>query len=167
MKASPFRHWLPSWVNSLCISPTTQTSPYCVCDKYSTLALFTPTDPVLCGPYFAPHVSVLQKKPTCFPCLKKKCHDPFCMLQISTDEVLGAALKIFRRKNELSVVISIGMEKRHAGLFNLSTKCKTAPFTTIVVDNGSSDDSVLEIGKRFPQVTLLETGKKFRLCRRQ
>jgi hypothetical protein len=53
---------------------------------------------VLCGPYFAPHVSVLQKKPTCFPCLKKKCHEPFCMLQISTDEVLQAALELLEDK---------------------------------------------------------------------
>lgn len=59
-----------------------------------TVALFTPTDPLLCGPYFASHVTVLQKKPTCFPCLKKKCHDPFCMLQISPDEVLKTALNI-------------------------------------------------------------------------
>ncbi len=63
-----------------------------------TIALFTPTDPVLCGPYFAPHVSVLQKKPTCFPCLKKKCHDPFCMLQISPDEVYQKALQILEIK---------------------------------------------------------------------
>jgi len=63
-----------------------------------TIALFTPTDPALCGPYFAPHVSVLQKKPTCFPCLKKKCNEPFCMLQISTDEVLQAALALLEGK---------------------------------------------------------------------
>ncbi|HEX2579470.1 MAG TPA: glycosyltransferase family 9 protein [Rhabdochlamydiaceae bacterium] len=63
-----------------------------------TIALFTPTDPVLCGPYFAPHVTVLQKKPTCFPCLKKKCNEPFCMLQISTDEVLQAALELLEDK---------------------------------------------------------------------
>ncbi|HUD00722.1 MAG TPA: glycosyltransferase family 9 protein [Rhabdochlamydiaceae bacterium] len=63
-----------------------------------TIALFTPTDPVLCGPYFAPHVLVLQKKPTCFPCLRKKCNDPFCMLQISTDEVMGAALHLLKEK---------------------------------------------------------------------
>jgi ADP-heptose:LPS heptosyltransferase len=59
-----------------------------------TVALFTPTDPLLCGPYFASHVTVLQKKPTCFPCLKKQCQDPFCLLQISPDEVLKTALNI-------------------------------------------------------------------------
>lgn len=59
-----------------------------------TIALFTPTDPTLCGPYYAPHVSVVQKKPTCFPCIKKKCGDPFCMLQISPSEVIDQALHI-------------------------------------------------------------------------
>jgi GT2 family glycosyltransferase len=33
------------------------------------------------------------------------------------------------------------------------------PFDIIIVDNGSTDDSVLEIGKRFSLVRLLETGK--------
>ncbi|HEY5234781.1 MAG TPA: glycosyltransferase family 2 protein [Rhabdochlamydiaceae bacterium] len=36
---------------------------------------------------------------------------------------------------------------------------EASAFDVIVVDNGSTDDSVLEIAKRFPQVTLLETGK--------
>lgn len=66
--------------------------------KTPTLALFTPTDPILCGPYFAPHVHVLQKKPTCSPCLKKKCNDPFCMLQISTDDVFEKAVQILEGK---------------------------------------------------------------------
>ena len=33
------------------------------------------------------------------------------------------------------------------------------PFDVIVVDNGSTDDSVAEIGKKFPHITLLKTGK--------
>ena len=32
-------------------------------------------------------------------------------------------------------------------------------FDTIIVDNGSTDDSVVEITKRFPEVTLIETDK--------
>ncbi len=65
--------------------------------KTPTVALFTPTDPQLCGPYFAPHVHVIQKKPTCLPCLRKKCREPFCLLQISPDEVLKAALTLVNK----------------------------------------------------------------------
>jgi ADP-heptose:LPS heptosyltransferase len=91
---------LAALLGKLSLYITNDTGPlHLACATHTpTLALFTPTDPILCGPYFAPHVAVVQKKPTCFPCLKKKCHDPFCMLQISTDEVLGAALKILREK---------------------------------------------------------------------
>lgn len=62
-----------------------------------TVALFTPTDARLCGPYFAPHVQVVQKKLTCTPCLRKQCHEPFCLLQITPEEVLNFALKVVRR----------------------------------------------------------------------
>ncbi len=63
-----------------------------------TIALFTPTNPLMCGPYFAPHVTVIQKKTTCFPCLGKKCQEPFCMLQISPSEVLKVGLKLLKEK---------------------------------------------------------------------
>lgn len=81
-------------IRHLSLFITNDTGPLhiaCAC-KTPTIALFTPTDPELCGPYFAPHVHVVQKKPTCFPCLRKKCREPFCLLQISPDEVLKAAL---------------------------------------------------------------------------
>lgn len=42
-------------------------------------------------------------------------------------------------------------------LFSLE-KVNTPHFTTIVVDNGSTDDSVVEIRKAFPNVPILETG---------
>lgn len=64
--------------------------------KTPTIALFTPTDPLLCGPYGASHVRVIQKKPTCFPCLKKKCQEPFCLLQISPNELLSVAEEILQ-----------------------------------------------------------------------
>lgn len=62
-----------------------------------TVALFTPTDPKLCGPYFATRAQIIEKKKTCTPCLKKKCHEPFCLLQISPDEVYEASLNLFYR----------------------------------------------------------------------
>ncbi len=66
--------------------------------KTPTIALFTPTEPHICGPYFAPHVKTIQKKPTCSPCLRKKCQDPFCMRQISPTEVLKKALSLLEEK---------------------------------------------------------------------
>lgn len=65
-----------------------------------TVALFSPTDPMLCGPYFASHVEVIAKPRTCSPCLRKKCHDPFCMLQISVEEVYQSALSLFYNSKE-------------------------------------------------------------------
>ena len=52
-----------------------------------TLALFAPTDPKLCGPYQISHGTVLQKPRSCTPCIRKKCRSPFCMEQLSPDEV--------------------------------------------------------------------------------
>lgn len=63
--------------------------------KTPTVALFAPTDPKLCGPYFSHMAHVIAKRPTCTPCLRKKCQDPFCMLQISEEEVYDAAVQLF------------------------------------------------------------------------
>ena len=52
-----------------------------------TLALFAPTDSKLCGPYQISHGTVFQKPRSCTPCIRKKCRSPFCMEQISPDEV--------------------------------------------------------------------------------
>jgi GT2 family glycosyltransferase len=40
-----------------------------------------------------------------------------------------------------------------------SLKQSTASFSTVVVDNGSTDDSIAEISKNFPEATLLPTGQ--------
>lgn len=55
--------------------------------KVPTIALFSPTDPNLCGPHHAKSSVAIAKNKTCFPCLRKKCHDPFCMRSIGIDEV--------------------------------------------------------------------------------
>jgi ADP-heptose:LPS heptosyltransferase len=73
---------------SLFITNDTGSLHLAAATKTPTIALFTPTDHKLCGPYFAPHIKVIQKTPTCFPCLRKKCCEPFCMLQITPEEVL-------------------------------------------------------------------------------
>lgn len=56
------------------------------------LGLYAPTDPTLCGPYHAPHAKIIAKRPTCRPCLRKQCPEPFCLRQISVDEVLRETL---------------------------------------------------------------------------
>lgn len=55
------------------------------------IGLYAPTDPTLCGPYLAPHAKLIAKRPTCRPCVRKQCPDPFCLRQISVDEVLREA----------------------------------------------------------------------------
>lgn len=59
-----------------------------------TLGLFAPTDPLRCGPYQVSNGLAIAKPPTCTPCIKKRCQDPFCLLQIGVDEVYRAALKM-------------------------------------------------------------------------
>lgn len=66
--------------------------------KTPTLGLFGPTDHRLCGPYFVRNAAVIQKEKTCTPCLKKKCNEPFCLLQISKEEVFQTACRMLREK---------------------------------------------------------------------
>lgn len=61
--------------------------------KTPTIALFSPTNPKICGPYHNTRSMILEASPTCFPCLKKKCRDPFCMRQIGPDAVIKMAFE--------------------------------------------------------------------------
>ncbi len=70
--------------------------------KTPSVVLFGPTDPKLCGPLDASTTTVIAKPRTCTPCLGKKCRDPFCMLQISIDEVYSAALKLLSYDTKLN-----------------------------------------------------------------
>jgi ADP-heptose:LPS heptosyltransferase len=60
------------------------------------LAIFGPTDPSLCGPIFASSYEIIALKPTCTPCLKKRCREPFCLLQITSDHIFQKALSFLR-----------------------------------------------------------------------
>lgn len=64
-----------------------------------TLALFGPTDPNLCGPHHAKQCKILSCTPTCQPCLRKRCFDPFCMRQISPENVMGHVKQFYIEKN--------------------------------------------------------------------
>lgn len=67
--------------------------------KTPTVALFGPTDPALCGPWRAPLAEVIARQKTCTPCRRKKCEEPFCMLQISPDQVYDRAIALFFSSN--------------------------------------------------------------------
>jgi ADP-heptose:LPS heptosyltransferase len=66
--------------------------------KIPTIGLFAPTDPKLCGPYFIESAITIARKPTCTPCIRKQCQEPFCLLQIGVQEVYDAVLKLFYNK---------------------------------------------------------------------
>lgn len=63
-----------------------------------TIAIYSPTNPDLCGPHKAENSYIISRAPTCDPCLKRKCKRPFCFLQISANEVLILAKKILNEK---------------------------------------------------------------------
>jgi ADP-heptose:LPS heptosyltransferase len=88
---------------SLMISNDTGPMHLSLAVKTSTIGLFTPTNPNLCGPYLVENAIPIAKKATCVPCLRKKCQDPFCLLQIGVEEVYDSALRIFYQKEKTSL----------------------------------------------------------------
>ncbi|MDN3504435.1 MAG: glycosyltransferase family 9 protein [Rhabdochlamydiaceae bacterium] len=79
---------------SLLITNDTGTMHLGFSQNTPTIALFSPTDPKLCGPRKANNCYVISKRRSCIPCLKKRCADPFCMRQISVKEVVAKAREI-------------------------------------------------------------------------
>ncbi|GAB4187532.1 MAG: lipopolysaccharide heptosyltransferase II [Simkaniaceae bacterium] len=67
--------------------------------KTPTIALFSGTDPKLCGPYQINNKAwVVKRMPTCTPCLKKKCRSPFCLMQITPKEIYNLVINIWVNK---------------------------------------------------------------------
>lgn len=64
--------------------------------KLPTIAIFSPTNPKICGPYHIDNAYSLYEMQTCFPCLGKKCRDPLCLLQISWRQVADLSIKVYR-----------------------------------------------------------------------
>lgn len=65
--------------------------------KLPTVAIFSPTNPKICGPYNIDNAYPLYALQTCFPCIGKKCRDPLCLLQISCRQVSDLAIQVYRR----------------------------------------------------------------------
>jgi ADP-heptose:LPS heptosyltransferase len=68
------------------------------------VALFSPSDPKCSGPHRAPLARVIARTPTCTPCLKRRCQEPFCYLQITPEEIYQTILSfgMFGDDNERS-----------------------------------------------------------------
>lgn len=58
-----------------------------------TLVPFSPTDPKRCGPLDI-KATVIYHRPTCTPCLKKRCQTPICMYQIGVDQLWSSLLSL-------------------------------------------------------------------------
>lgn len=63
--------------------------------KRPVIALYSATDPASCGPHKAEGALVVHKRASCDPCLRRKCRQPFCFLQIGPDEVFQQVKKVF------------------------------------------------------------------------
>ena len=72
----------------------------CAIDQ-EVITLFAPTNPKSCGPNKAAKAHLIAKPKTCTLCLQRACRDPFCLLQISSQEVFDAALNILHKKGKL------------------------------------------------------------------
>lgn len=75
--------------------------------KTKTIALFCATHSKLCGPFMADNVFIIQKEKTCEPCIGKKCRSPFCMLQISPEEVYRQAAIFLNDKKQVYADVSL------------------------------------------------------------
>lgn len=64
------------------------------------VALFCPSDSLVTGPLHDSRSIVIRKERPCDPCLDRRCPDPFCMQQISVEEVFQAADQILSRGSE-------------------------------------------------------------------
>ncbi|MBI5346618.1 MAG: glycosyltransferase family 9 protein [Chlamydiae bacterium] len=64
----------------------------------NTVAIFAPTNKELSGPFQILSTLVIDRKPTCTPCLKRKCKIPFCLAQITPKEIFDGIMKHFQIK---------------------------------------------------------------------
>ena len=69
-----------------------------------TVGIYVSTDPRLCGPHQAPKASVVSRRPTCTPCIKRRCEAPFCFLQIGASEVFAACEDLILQQNSSNCI---------------------------------------------------------------
>ncbi len=87
-----------SLLNQMDLLISNDTGPFhlaCALNR-PVIGIYSSTDPTLCGPHKAPHATVIARRPSCDPCLKRKCRQPFCFLRISPEEVVEAACALLK-----------------------------------------------------------------------
>lgn len=75
----------------LCITNDTGPMHIAFAADIPTIALFSPTFSEKYGPLDTRHARVIERDRPCSPCLRRKCHDNFCMRQISPETVYREA----------------------------------------------------------------------------
>jgi ADP-heptose:LPS heptosyltransferase len=75
---------------------TNDTGPFHLASALHTpvIGIYSSTDPARCGPHQAPFSKVISRRPSCDPCLKRKCRLPFCFLRIGPEEVAASAIEL-------------------------------------------------------------------------
>lgn len=96
--SSPSIRFLGAFLEQMDLVLSNDTGPFhlaCALNR-PAVGLYVSTDSRLCGPYCAPQAVAISRQPTCEPCLKRRCRDSFCFLQISSQEVIDACSRFFR-----------------------------------------------------------------------
>jgi lipopolysaccharide heptosyltransferase II len=90
--------FLGAFLEQMDLVLSNDTGPFHLACALNRLAigLYVSTNPSLCGPYLAPRAIAISAEPTCTPCLKRRCRDPFCFLQISPEQVIDACKKLLK-----------------------------------------------------------------------
>jgi lipopolysaccharide heptosyltransferase II len=88
--SSPSIRFLGALLERMDLVLSNDTGPFhlaCALNR-PAVGLYVSTDPLLCGPHHAHRAIAISRSSTCTPCLKRRCRDPFCFLQIPIDEVV-------------------------------------------------------------------------------
>ena len=81
---------------------TNDTGPMHLANSLKTpiIALFSPTNPSICGPEIDEWAKVLYKPKTCKKCIKRRCHNPICLKQIKPKDVYSLAINTLKKYDQ-------------------------------------------------------------------
>jgi ADP-heptose:LPS heptosyltransferase len=94
--SSPSIRFLGAFLEQMDLVLSNDTGPFhlaCALNR-PAVGIYVSTDPRRCGPDSAPQAIAISRAPTCEPCIKRQCRDPFCFLQIPPQEVIDVCSKI-------------------------------------------------------------------------